>query len=243
MTDGPDWQAVIDACWPPARTERAGPWTLRISPGAGGRVNAISGDRDAALHAPATLDRAEAAARANGQRPSFVVWPDQPELDAALAARGYRVEDAVHLYEIAVADVAQGVMPYATAFTIWPPLQIMRDIWAEGGIGPARQAVMARAARPAGILARVDDRAAGVGFVAAHGPVALLSAVEVLARHRRKGVARNILRAAAHWARDQGCTRLALVTTRDNLPANSAYASSGMRNVGGYHYRRHPDPA
>ena len=232
------WQTIIDACWPPERMVTNGPWTHRITPGAGGRVNAISGD------APDQIDMAEAAARANGQRPSFIIFPEQDALDAALAARGYTIEDAVNLWVIDVAPLTPEPMPYATAFSIWPPLQIMRDIWLEGGhVGAARQAVMDRAARPGAVLGRVDDRAAGVAFVAAHGDTAMISAVEVLARHRRKGVAGNILKAAAHWAKDQGCTRIALVAARDNLPANAAYASQGMQRIAQYHYRRAPEAA
>ncbi|CTQ32600.1 GNAT family N-acetyltransferase [Jannaschia rubra] len=230
-----DWLGVIDACWPAERTVTAGPWRLRVTPGGGGRVNAISGDGD-------DIDLAERTARDLGQRPSFIVLPGQDRLDAALAERGYGITDAVDILTIPVTTLAVGVMPYATAFTIWPPLQIMRDIWAEGGhVGSVRQAVMMRAARPAGILARVDDRAAGAAFVAAHGHVALLSAVEVLARHRRKGLAGTILTAAAHWARAQGCTEVALVVERGNVPARTAYASHGMKCVAGYHYRRPPE--
>ncbi|MEM8848558.1 MAG: GNAT family N-acetyltransferase [Pseudomonadota bacterium] len=229
-----DWQAIIDACWPAERTWTDGPWTHRATPGAGGRVNAISGD------APDQIDRAEATARDTGRRASFVIWPGQDALDTALAARGYTIEDAVHLYTIDTAALTADPLPHATGFTIWPPLQIMRDIWNAGGIGPERQAVMARAARPCAAMARVDDRAAGVGFVAAQDGTALLSAVEVLEHHRRKGVSALILRAAAHWALAQGCGRVALVTTRDNLAANAAYSSHGMAIVEGYHYRRAP---
>ncbi|MEM8822347.1 MAG: GNAT family N-acetyltransferase [Pseudomonadota bacterium] len=229
-----DWQEIIDACWPAERIWTDGPWTHRFTPGAGGRVNGISGD------ALDQIDRAEAVAKETGRRPSFLLWPHQRELDAALAARGYVIEDAVHLYSIDTAALTAEPLPHATGFTIWPPLQIMRDIWQAGGIGPERQAVMARTQRPGGVFARADDRAAGVGFVAAHGNTALLSAVEVVKHHRRKGVSGLILRAAAHWAAAQTCRRVALVTTRDNLAANAAYASHDMEIVGGYHYRRAP---
>lgn len=232
------WQAIIDACWPAERYLVAGPWTLRVSPGAGGRVNAISGDASDAIAL------AEAAARGQGQVPSFVVFPGQDALDAALAARGYRVADRVRLWTGEAAALAGDPLPYATAFDLWPPLAIMRDIWAEGGhVGPARQAVMARAARPRAILARIDDRAAGCAFAAAHGDTAMLSAVEVLARFRRRGAAGLMLRAAAHWAASAGCARLALVAGYDNDAANAAYARHGMREAAGYHYRRAPDPS
>ena len=227
------WQAVIDACWPAERLVRAGPWTLRVSPGAGGRVNAISGD------APDAIEEAEAAARVEGQVPSFVIFPGQEALDAALAARGYAVADAVRLWTGDADALAGTPLRYATAFDLWPPLAIMRDIWAEGGhVGPARLAVMARAARPRGILARIEDRAAGCAFVAAHGDMAMLSAVEVLPRFRRRGAAGLLLRAAAHWARAEGCARLALVAAQDNAAANAAYARHGMVEAAGYHYRR-----
>lgn len=230
-----EWQAIIDACWPAERVVTVGPWTLRVTPGAGGRVNAISGD------APDAVGAAEAAARAEGQVPSFVVFPGQDALDATLAARGYGVADAVRLWTGEAAALAGDPLPHGTAFSLWPPLAIMRDIWEEGGhVGPARQAVMARAARPRGILARIDDRAAGCAFVAAHGDTAMLSAVEVLPGFRRKGAAGLILRAAAHWAVSAGCARIALVAAADNDAANAAYASHGMREAAGYHYRRAP---
>ncbi len=235
-TDPYDWQRIIDLCWPAERMLPVGPWTLRITPGAGGRVNSISGD------APDDLSLAEDTARAQDQRPSFIIHQGQDTLDDALDARGYVIEDAVNIWAMDIGPLTQMPLPHATAFTIWPPLQIMRDIWAEGGhVTPVRQAVMARAAQPGGILARVDDRAAGVGFVAAGDDTAMLSAIHVLDRHRRKGVAGNILRAAAHWARDRGCTRIALVAERANLPATATYAGHGMEIVAGYHYRRAPE--
>lgn len=238
------WQAIIDACWPAERIWRDGPWIHRATPGAGGRVNAISGAPglgEGALSQADAIAAAETVAQAGGRGPSFIVFPGQGALDAALAARGYGVADAVHLYAAPPAELAGDPLPHATAMTAWPPLAVMREIWAAGGIGPARQGVMARAARATGILGRTEDRPAGCAFVAAHDGIALLSAVEVLPRFRRKGVSGLMLRAAAHWACAQGCARLALVTTRDNVAANAAYASRGMRIVGGYHYRRLPE--
>ena len=192
---------------------------------------------------------AEGAARDHGQRPSFVVWPRQAALDAVLAARGYGIEDAVGLWTLPTADAARP--PVATAFPVWPPLAIMRDLWDEGGIGPARRAVMARAVRPTGLLARLEDRPAGVAFVAAHGGsgdgtcegAAMLSAAYVPPAHRRKGAMGMMLRAAAFWAREAGCGTLGLVATRHNHAANAAYAAHGMTLMGGYHYRRAPSTA
>ena len=66
-----------------------------------------------------------------------------------------------------------------TSFTHWPPLQIAAELWAEGGIGPARLAVMERVQGPKTvILARAQDRAAGVAFVALHDGMAMLHGLE-----------------------------------------------------------------
>lgn len=227
-----DWQAVIDGTWPPERIVTRDGWTLRIAPGAGGRVNALSGGAD--------IDAAEALLAEEGRSANFVIWPGQEALDAALDARGYVIRDAVHLWSAPAEHVAGDPLPHATAMVAWPPLAVMNDLWEAGGIGPARQAVMARASRGTGILGRVEDRAAGVGFVSLHGTTSMVHALEVTPARRRKGVARNILRAAAHWTLDQGGETLSLVVTRDN-PANALYNVIGMTRATGYHYRRPPE--
>jgi GNAT superfamily N-acetyltransferase len=116
---------------------------------------------------------------------------------------------------------------------------VARQLWEEGGIGPARVAVMDRVQVPkTAILGRAGDRAAGAAFVAVHGNVAMLHALEVAPALRRNGCGHNILRAAALWARDQGADTLALLVTERNIAARALYASLNMRAVGQYHYRK-----
>ena len=129
-------------------------------------------------------------------------------------------------------------MPPVSAFALWPPLAIQRDLWAEGGIGPARVDVMDRVKGPkTSILARHADQPAGSAFVAIHENIAMIHAIEVTPAMRRQGVGANILRCAAHWAQDQGADTLALLVTRANTPANALYASQKFEVVGHYHYR------
>ncbi|MEY4984626.1 MAG: hypothetical protein RIR62_2892, partial [Pseudomonadota bacterium] len=157
MTDLP---ALTDATWPPAARAALGPWTIRDGQGGGQRVSA------ATLHGPLAegdIDRAEAAMAALGQAPLFQVWPQDRALDDALAARGYRVKDPVLAYAAPVAALAAPDLPPLAAFAHWPPLGIADALWDEAGIGPARRAVMARAAGPKTVLlGRAGDRAAGV---------------------------------------------------------------------------------
>lgn len=180
----------------------------------------------------ADLDRLEA-----GPQPLVLVRPGDAALDAALDARGWRVVDPVVAYAAPVATLTAD-LPHLAAFPHWPPLAIAASIWAEGGIGPARLAVMERVpGAKAAILARREDRPAGVAFAACHGTEAMLHAVEVRPDLRRQGVGETLLRAAANWAADQGADRLSLVVTERNAAARALYARLGMQVVGQYHYR------
>lgn len=222
--------AAMEATWPPAASWGLGPWQMRDGAGGGKRVSAAT---LAGPWQPQDIALAEAAM----PQPLFMIRPQDAELDTALAARGYAVVDPVIGYVVDTAGFVAA--PHMATFPHWPPLRIAADLWEAAGIGPARLAVMDRAAGPKTvILARTTDRAVGVAFVALHGSTAMLHALEVQPRHRRQGTARHILAAAAVWARGQGADRLALVVTVANTAARALYASQGMQAVGQYHYRQ-----
>ncbi|WP_342768205.1 GNAT family N-acetyltransferase [Rhodovulum viride] len=224
-----------EATWPPAARHAAGPWCLRDGQGGGKRVSAATLD---GAFDPAAVAEAEAGMRALGQAPLFMVRPDETALDADLAARGYAVVDPVTILSGAVADLAAEPPPPVSAFTLWEPLAIMDELWAENGIGPARRAVMARVQGPkTAILGRRKDRAAGVAFAALDRDMAFVHAVAVSPEHRRQGTAVNMMRAAAQWAQDQGATSLNVLVTDHNHAARALYASLNMTDVGQYHYR------
>lgn len=221
---------VMEATWPPASSWHFGPFTLRDGAGGGKRVSAASLDGS---FTKADLDALEAAMPA----PLMLVRAGETALDAALDARGWRIVDPVVAYAAPV-DRLVADLPRLTAFPHWPPLEIARSVWAEGGIGPARIAVMERVQAPkAALLGRIDDRSAGVAFVACHGDEAMLHALEVRQSHRRQGLGKNLLHAAANWAAGQKARRLSLVVTRQNAAARALYARLGMEVVGEYHYR------
>ncbi len=180
--------------------------------------------------------------RAWGQRPLFMIRPGDATLDASLAARRYQLKDATVFYAAPPEALASpGGM---TAIPCTAPLACMAGIWADGGIGPARLAVMARAPAPrCYLLARLGDRPAGCAFVARHGPVAMLHALEIAPAARGKGLAVHMTRAAAAWAGRQGAATLALAVTVRNAPARALYEGLGMTEAGGYHYRAAPEGA
>lgn len=231
-----DWFAVIDGTWPAARITRAGPFRLREGRGGGQRVSAASAEGP---FTEADIDAAEAAMRDMGQPRIFMIRPGEDALDAALAARGYPVVDPVNIHACPSAQLTDIPIPRVTVFALWEPLAIMREIWAQGGIGPRRLAVMERAPGPkTGLLARHRDKPGGVGFVAIHAGTAMVHAVEILPHQRRQGLGRWMMRAAAFWAVENGADTLSVICLQANTAANGLYAALGMEVVGAYHYRR-----
>ncbi|WP_299287602.1 GNAT family N-acetyltransferase [uncultured Tateyamaria sp.] len=229
---------AIEGTWPPAQTKAVGPWLIRDGRGGGKRVSAAT-----AMRAVTDVDvpEAEAAMRALGQTPLFMIRNEDAALDGILAARGYTIIDPTNGYCIAPAALTNTPIPRVTTFAIWEPLAIMGEIWAKGGIGPTRLDVMARARIKTGILARWNEKPAGVAFVALHDGIAMVHAVEVLPHQRRRGVAQWIMRQAAFWAQDQGATTLAVLTTTSNDAANGLYQRLGFQPMPGYHYRTAPE--
>jgi ribosomal protein S18 acetylase RimI-like enzyme len=227
--------SVLEATWPPAARHEAGPWTIRDGQGGGKRVSA------ATAGGPVTagdIPTAEAAMRALGQSPLFMIRPGEAALDALLAARGYAAVDPVDGFAARVGDLDLATPPRLSAIPAWPPLAIQREIWAEAGIGPARIAVMERAPAPkTALLARMDDRAAGTAFVGIHDRTAMVHALEIHPRFRRRGLGRHVMEGALHWARQAGATDVALVVTQANAAGQALYASLGLARVGQYHYR------
>lgn len=226
---------VIEATWPAATSARIGPFTIRDGAGGGKRVSAATAEAEVT---PDDLPFAETAMRALGQSPLFMIRDGQAALDTLLAAQGYDMIDPVNIYLAPVAPLAGADMPRVATFTIWEPLQIMRDIWAAGGVGAARVAVMERATCPkTGLFGRHDNRPSAAGYVGLHNGIAMVHALEVLARDRRLGLGRLMMLRAARWAQENGAGQIAVICTQANEAANALYAGMGFAHVGQYHYR------
>ncbi|MEB8385698.1 GNAT family N-acetyltransferase [Rhodobacteraceae bacterium KMM 6894] len=239
LPDAQTLYKVVETTWPAFASRTLGPWTLRDGRGGGKRVSA------ATAQAPASADDlppAEAAMRAYGEVPRFMIRAQDNALDAMLAQAGYDIIDPVNMYAGPIAPLTVQRPPPISTFNIWPPVAIQREIWAAGGIGPARIHVMERAPAPkTALLGRENDRAAAAGFVAIHDGIAMVHALEVLPAHRRQGLARYMMLEAAFWAAAQGAHHMSVVCTRANDGANALYSSLGLSLVGQYHYRQLTD--
>jgi len=229
-----DLARAFEATWPAAETLRCGGFLVGRGLGAGGRVSSAIPDGG---WTQADIDAACAQHVTWGQRPLFRAWDDQDDLIGALTAKGFAAETPTLVMDAPVESFTDKPLPPVTAFAVWPPMAIQRQIWAAGSITPARQTVMDRVAPPkTAILGRIQDRAAGSAFVAVHGPVAMVHGVEVLAPFRRQGLASWMMRQAAFWAAEQGATRIGLAVSRANQVAQATYASMGFGVSGSYAY-------
>ncbi len=230
---------TLEATWPPSGWHTAPGWRIGAGAGGGKRVSAAR----ATAQAP-SIKAMEETQAGLGQPPLVMVTGDESALDRALADAGYGVVDPTVALAAPVASVASaaGDLPRVSAYEVtWPPLAFQEEIWATGGVGPARLAVMDRVTRPrVAMLGRRGDRPAATAFVACHGGVAMVHALEVLPQMRRQGLARNLMLAAARWGAAQGATHLAVLVTRANAPALALYTGLGLREVTGYHYRARP---
>ncbi|MCI2395507.1 GNAT family N-acetyltransferase [Aliiroseovarius sediminis] len=239
--DLPNADQIIEASeatWPPASTQRVGAWVIRDGAGGGKRASAAT---ESWPTTEADLPVAEKAMRAQGMDPLFQIRHGDENLDDMLEKHGYHVVDPVNFWVSHVDDLANDAPPPVSAFCAWPALSIMDELWERGGIGADRRAVMARAACPkTALLARTDDKPSGVGFVGIHGDIAMVHALHVDEKMRRRGTGQNLMKQAAIWAKEQGAKYVALIVTQGNHAANPLYANMGMNLVGHYHYRTKP---
>ncbi len=229
---------AIDATWPAAREVESGPWLLREGKGGGKRVSAATALQQAT---PEDIAYAEDQMQKLGQPPLFMLHDGEDALDQALAGRGYEIVDPVVVLSCPISRLTDRPIPRLTTFVIWEPLAIMLEIWAAGGIGPARIDVMRRAESKTAIFARNNQKPAGTGFVAVDGEIAMVHAVEVLAQHRRQGIAGWIMRQAAFWAQEQGAAEMVVLCTKANTAALALYSGLGFAPATQYHYRHKPD--
>jgi len=223
------------ATWPPAETRRQDGWTLRRGEGGGNRVSAATPDGE-----DGDIAAAEAAMLAWGQRPTFMIRPGDEPLDRRLDDLGYLVE-APTLIVAAAPEAVAPATPDERAILGPEPLAVMREIWAAGGVGPSKLAVMARVAEPRTyLLGRSGDAPAACAFAACDREIGMLQALEVARPFRRQGLGTALTRAAAAWVAAHGATTYSLAVEVANTPARAAYSRLGMQQVAAYHYRLAP---
>ncbi len=241
--DAPDVRALERATLstvPAPRIAFDGPFVVRAFAGGTGRANAASSidpAHDPTLHD--RIDRIEGFYAAHGMPPRFRCTPlDPPGLADALAARGYVEKDETVILlapidTIAAADAAAIALPAPDAD--WMAVTATAEHQT-----PARR--REKEGNPALLMVpgawitlRVDGAAAAVISVVAAGEAAGFFDLAVRPEFRRRGLAARAVRAAAHWAQEQGAAWLFCQVAAAN--AASLALNQGLGMTEAYRYR------
>jgi ribosomal protein S18 acetylase RimI-like enzyme len=246
MDDVRDLEELAANAWPAAVVQAIDGWRLRFNHGVTRRANSVwpngwSGRRSLGER----LELAEQFYARRGLPARFQLTPaaEPGDVDAVLAARGYAIEESVHVQTAATEEVIKGTVRScevslapgpsdAWTRTAWPEAELapgVRRATVER-IGPEIACAMALAhGRPAGAALGVAER----GFVG-------LFCFHTLAGYRRRGVAASLLRALAEWARSREAEQLYLQVHELNGPARALYEGTGFSTLYRYHYRTQP---
>lgn len=238
-------QDVMSRSWPPNEAAVLGDWMLRGAEGFTRRANSVLVLGDPGTPFAEALDRVNTwyAERALSTLFQVVVgdpW-DRVLADAGWPAEGETLARTGRLVRAvdALRDVdATGVEVTERVDDAW----LGRYRRVEGMPGAAQRHVVQ--GPPGTAFASVPDPDGGppiaIGRVAVRGRYAGFSAVEVDPAHRRRGLARAVMRALVDHALARGAVTGWLQVEVDNEPARALYDGLGFTDHHVYHYRRPP---
>lgn len=233
------------APWPAEMQETVRGWMLGFTRGVTRRANSVIPLSWTGGELEAAIAEVEARYHGRGLPPCFkMTEAAQPSgLDAALEARGYRVEGRSWVMT-ADAAVTAARCPAVAETAIAPDPD---PLWCSLA-WPADRPAGFEADIRAGIAGRIggprafatvicEGRPAGVALGAVVGERCCITAVSTLPAFRRRGVARTALGALAEWATANGARRLFLQVEENNPAAIALYRTTGFGRAYDYWYR------
>ncbi|WP_170931181.1 GNAT family N-acetyltransferase [Aeromicrobium sp. PE09-221] len=233
--DAEELTRITSRGWPAVVSESLGDWELRVAGGFTGRANS------AAVHGDPGVPFPEAAARVI----DFAVRHEIAPLAQVVVASTWERRFAEAGWEpiggsrpgaiVQVADIGEVEHDPAIDFS-----STADDTWLRH-YGRVEDPSLARTVLEGPdrvAFATLDDVA--IARVVVTGLWAGLSAVEVDPRHRRRGLARRLMRGCLAWAAERGADKAYLQTMQDNAPALALYAPLGFTTHHAYVYLRPP---
>jgi GNAT superfamily N-acetyltransferase len=233
-------EPIADRAWPARERSILGGWRLNATDGWSMRSNACwplsAPDRDV----EAAIDAAEGWLEARGLPPRFKLTDGATtpaDLAERLARRGYAdckktlvmVGPALGRLDPAVTLLDAPDATFETVFTAA----------AGGNLADARERLetLSRISAPARFARLdVDGDNAAIGASAVEGEWAGIFGMRTAPEHRRKGLARRILRALLAEVGALGASRAYLQVEADNAPAIALYELEGFGAAYAYRY-------
>lgn len=233
-------EPIADRAWPARERSTLGGWRLNATDGWSMRSNACwtlsAPDRDV----EAAIDAAETWLAARDLPPCFkltdgVTAPD--DLAERLARRGYA--DCKETL-VMVGPASGQADPEVTLFAA--PDATFEAVFtasADGNLADARERLetLGRIPPPARFARLdVDGDPAAIGASAVEGEWAGVFGMRTAPGHRRKGLARRVLRALLAETSALGASRAYLQVEAGNAPAIALYEREGFKVAYGYRY-------
>ena len=255
-------ERIAAAHWRGTEERRLGDWLLRAAEGFTGRANSAL----ALGHPGLPLDEALAAVtewyRARGLPPMIVIPESldagQPTLalDDQLSERHWGTRSSPAFVMVADLPLAgrhdegragaipAGHLPAQTAVSVAPEPD---DAWAamyhyrgQDHLPPIARKVLTSAQERSFVSIRSGDEILAIARVSFAGGWAGITAVEVSAAHRRRGLGTAITAAACREAEQRGIGHVFLQVEVTNAPAQALYERLGFRYSHKYRYRVAP---
>jgi len=232
-------EPLADDAWPARERERLGGWRLNASSGRSMRINACwpleAPDRDP----EAALDAVEAWFAERGLPARFKLTDGltaPADLADRLTARGY----APSKQTLVMLGPSGGEGDSAVRLSTVPDATFEAVFTATAGDpedGRERLEALGRIPAPAR-FARLDVNGgpAAIGCGAVSGAFVGVFGMRTAPDHRRKGLARRVLRALLAEAKGLGAQRAWLQVEADNAPAIALYADEGFAPAYRYQY-------
>ncbi|EFQ82783.1 acetyltransferase, GNAT family [Aeromicrobium marinum DSM 15272] len=226
-----DLQRITSRGWPAVESAALGDWELRASSGFTQRANSVD------VHGDPGVGAGEASAAVTGfyrarHLPPLAQVVSGSSWERRLVDLGWRATAGERAAaSVQVLDLAAGPVPDPEV-RVEP---LATDAWLARYPRVGDPAVARRVLQgPARVRFLHLDEA--ICRVVVTGEWAGVSAVEVPAARRRRGLGRRIVLTALAWAASEGADKAYLQTTPDNAPALGLWADLGFHHHHGYRY-------
>jgi GNAT superfamily N-acetyltransferase len=222
-------------------------WLLRVSPGKAKRARSVNAHFTSSLPVADKIAHCERVYAARGFPVLFRITPfvQPPDLDAALAARGYEAHETTLVQVVPLARAPEaGALPDLEITS--PPAGVFADAVAalQHATSAQRDAYFERLVDSPlpmrTLLAHDASGTAGVGTVMLDDGLAGIFSMATAPALRGRGVATALLGRLLAWAWDHGATHAYLQVDADNHRALAVYRRFGFATAYTYHYRARP---